>query len=103
MKKIIFAVLISCLLLTGCGKYDKDNIIKSLDKKIKSGYKLSGSLNVVNNDENYDYDVDVYNKGDFYKVILTNKNNDHTQVILKNKDGVYVKTQKSTKQKLNVI
>lgn len=92
MKKIIFAVLISCLLLTGCGKYDKDNIIKSLDKKIKSGYKLSGSLNVVNNDENYDYDVDVYNKGDFYKVILTNKNNDHTQVILKNKDGVYVLT-----------
>ncbi len=92
MKKIIFAVLISCLLLTGCGKYDRDNIIKSLDKKIKSGYKLSGSLNVINNDENYDYDVDVYNKGDFYKVILTNKDNDHTQIILKNKDGVYVLT-----------
>ena len=92
MKKIVFILLISLLVLTGCGKYDKDNIIKSLDKKIKSGYKLSGSLNVVNNDENYDYDIDVYNKGDFYKVILTNRNNSHTQVILKNKDGVYVLT-----------
>ena len=92
MKKIIMAVLIGCLLLTGCGKYDKNNIIKSLEKKIKNGYKLSGSLNVINNDENYDYDVDVYKKNDNYKVVLTNKNNDHTQVILKNKDGVYVLT-----------
>ena len=63
-----------------------------LEKKIKSGYKLSGRLNVVNNDENYNYDVDVYNKNDNYKVILTNKSNDHTQVILKNSDGVYVLT-----------
>lgn len=92
MKKIIFAVLISCLLLTGCGKYDKNNIISNLEKKIKNGYKLSGSLNVINNDENYNYDIDVYKEDNNYKVILTNKSNDHTQVILKNKDGVYVLT-----------
>ena len=92
MKKIIFAVLISCLLLTGCGKYDKNNIISNLEKKIKNGYKLSGSLNVINNDENYNYDIDVYKENNNYKVILTNKSNDHTQVILKNKDGVYVLT-----------
>ena len=59
MKKIIFAVLISCLLLTGCGKYNKNSIINNIEKKIKNGYKLSGSLNVINNDENYDYDVEV--------------------------------------------
>ena len=92
MKKIIIAVLISCLLLTGCGKYDESSIINNLEKKIKNGYKLSGSLNVINNDENYDYDIDVYKNKDNYKVILTNKSNDHTQVILKNKDGVYVLT-----------
>ena len=84
MKKIIIAVLISCLLLTGCGKYDESSIINNLEKKIKNGYKLSGSLNVINNDENYDYDIDVYKNKDNYKVILTNKSNDHTQVILKN-------------------
>lgn len=92
MKRIIILLIISLLVLTGCGKYDKNSLVKDLEKKIKNGYKLSGSLNVLNNDENYEYDVDVYNKGDNYKVILTNKNNDHTQVILKNKDGVYVLT-----------
>lgn len=92
MKKIIIVVLISCFLLTGCGKYDKDSIINDLEKKIKSGYKLSGTLNVINNDENYDYDIDVYNKNDNYKVVLTNRSNDHTQIILKNSDGIYVLT-----------
>ena len=92
MKRIVFILIICLLLVTGCGKYEKNSIINTLEKKIKSGYKLSGSLNVVNNDENYDYDVEVYNKGDNYKVILTNKANSHTQVILKNKDGVYVLT-----------
>ena len=92
MKRIIVLLVISLFILTGCGKYSKDNIINDLEKKVKSGYKLSGSLNVINNDENYNYDVDVYNKGDNYKVILTNKANSHTQVILKNNDGVYVLT-----------
>ncbi len=92
MKKIICILLVSLLVLTGCGKYSKDSIIKDLDNRIKKGYKLSGSLNIINNDENYDYDIDVYNKGDLYKVILTNKANSHTQVILKNKEGVYVLT-----------
>ncbi|MBR5369760.1 MAG: outer membrane lipoprotein carrier protein LolA [Bacilli bacterium] len=92
MKKIIFLLVISLFVLTGCGKYSNDSIINELEKKVNSGYKLSGSLNVINNDENYDYNIDVYNKGDNYKVILTNKANDHTQVILKNKEGVYVLT-----------
>ena len=92
MKRIVFVLLISLLVLTGCGKYSKDSIIKDLDNRIKKGYKLSGSLNIINNDENYYYDIDVYNKDDYYKVILTNKANSHTQIILKNKDGVYVLT-----------
>lgn len=92
MKKIIVVLVISLFVLVGCGRFNKDNVIKDLEKKVNKGYKLSGSLNVVNNDENYDYDVDVYNKGDLYKVILTNKANAHTQIILKNKDGVYVLT-----------
>ena len=92
MKRIVFILLVSLFVLTGCGKYSKDSVINNLEKKINSGYKLSGRLNVVNNDENYNYDIDVYNKDDYYKVILTNKSNMHTQVILKNKSGVYVLT-----------
>ena len=95
MKKIIFIILVSCFLLTGCNKYSESSIIKNIEDKLSksNGYMLSGELSINNNDENYDYDVDVYyKKKDYYKVILTNKQNSHTQVILKNKDGVYVLT-----------
>ena len=41
----------------------------------------------------YTYDVEVsYKKDNNYKVSLTNQANSHTQVILKNSDGVYVLT-----------
>lgn len=95
MKKIIILLLICSFVLTGCGSYSKRSIIKDLNNKLdkSTGYKLNGELQVNNNDENYTYDIEVsYSKKDYYKVILTNKQNDHTQVILKNKDGVYVLT-----------
>ena len=94
MKKIILVVF-ACLFLTGCGKYSEGNIIKSIENKLNksNGYMLSGELSINNNDENYTYDVKVYyKKKDYYKVILTNNSNSHTQVILKNRDGVYVLT-----------
>ena len=94
MKKILLLVL-CCLLLTGCGSYSKRSIIKDLSKRLDkcSGYKLTGELEVNNNDENYNYDVEVlYKKKDYYKVTLTNQANMHTQVILKNNNGVYVVT-----------
>ena len=94
MKKIILFLVI-CLLVTGCGKVNKNDVVNKFKDNFNksSGYKLSGELMVNNNDEVYNYDVEVFNKKkDYYKVILTNKNNDHTQVILKNKSGVYVLT-----------
>ena len=67
-------------------------------------YSLIGQMDIVSNEELYHYDVKVdYMEGDYYKASLVNKETDHDQIILKNKSGVYVKTQKSTKQKLNVI
>jgi len=95
MKKIILLLVVCLLLLTGCGNPSKRSIIKDLNKKINnsSGYKLNGELEINNNDENYTYDISVsYKKKDYYKVILTNKANNHTQVILKNKEGVYILT-----------
>jgi outer membrane lipoprotein-sorting protein len=94
MKKILCLILI-CLLVSGCGKVSQKDIIKDLSKKIDkcSGYKLEGSLKVNNNDETYNYDITVgYKKDDYYKVTITNTSNDHTQVILKNDDGVYLVT-----------
>ena len=96
MKKIIpLVLLIISIVLTGCGKYGEKDVVKDLQKKIDkmSAYKLEGDLEIVNNDDVYNYKVDVsYKKDDNYKVSLTNKANNYEQIILKNEDGVYVVT-----------
>ena len=67
-------------------------------------YYVEGTMEIINNEDTYTYDVAVsYKEGDYYKVNLKNLLNDHEQIILRNASGVYVKTQESTKQKLNVI
>ena len=56
-------------------------------------YSLMGQMDIVSNEELYHYDVKVdYMEGDYYKASLVNKENDHEQIILKNKSGVYVVT-----------
>ena len=94
MKKII--ILMCCVfLLCGCGKIDDKDVIKELEKNInnKVGYKLDGTLEILNNDEVYVYDISVgHKKDDYYKVVLTNQSNNHSQVILKNDDGVFILT-----------
>ena len=93
--KRIFLVICICLLLSGCIKNSESDVLNKWSKKVldKDGYKLSGELEVSNNDEVFNYDIDVsFKKDDYYKVVLTNKSNDHTQIILKNMDGVYVLT-----------
>lgn len=95
MKKICLLVLMGLFLLTGCGKYDKDDVYKDIRKKIEklSSYKLDGELEIVNNDEVYTYKVESsYKKDENYKVSLTNTANNYEQIILKNNDGVYVLT-----------
>lgn len=96
MKKFIPLILmIISIILTGCGKYGEKDIVKDLKKDMNklSSYKLEGDLEIVNNDDIYKYKVDVsYKKDDYYKVSLTNISNNYEQIILKNKDGVYVVT-----------
>ena len=58
---------------------------------------MTASLEVLNNDDIYNYQVETaYRKDDYYKITLTNTANNHQQIILKNEDGVYVMTHKST-------
>ena len=93
MKKIILFLGIMVFFITGCGKYSENDIINEMNKKIKNSYKLSGELSISNNDDIYNYEVEVsYKKDNYYKVSLTNVSNNHTQVILKNDDGVYILT-----------
>ena len=94
MKKI-FILLGVIILLSGCGKYSDKNLVKDVSRKVNNSksYHLIGTLDIYRNEEKYSYDVDSsYKKEDFFKVNLKNKSNDHEQIILKNKEGVYVIT-----------
>lgn len=105
MKKIkyLFAIL-AIFLLCGCGiKSNSSDVIDKFTKKVNGvkSYKVIGSMEIVSNEETYSYDVEVdYKYDNLYKVTLTNKTNNHEQVILKNKDGVYVITHESLQQKI---
>ena len=98
MKKLLFILLCS-LLIVGCGKVDSEKALKEFETKVagSDNYTLNGTMEIINNEDVYNYEVSVsYLKGDYYKVNLVNTNNDHEQVILKNDEGVYVMTHKST-------
>ena len=97
MKKIlgIIMILLSVILIPGCGKEDKESILNKIEKKVNNtnGYILNAEMQLINNEDKYEYDVTVsYKKSDFYRVSLKNNINNHEQIILKNKDGVYVLT-----------
>lgn len=102
MKKIfIMLMLVSILLLTGCGKDNAESVFKNLTNKIEklNGYTITGVLDVKNNSNNYNYDVSVsYMPKDKYRVSLVNTSNNHEQVILRNDDGVFVLTHQSLQQ-----
>lgn len=91
MKKVI-TIICSLLLLVGCNKTN-ESLLNNFEKTINNleNYNLVGDLTIINNEDKYNYDVKVtYMKGDYYKVSLVNKDNNHEQIILKNEEGVYV-------------
>ncbi len=94
MKKIILFLGV-VLLLSGCGKYSDKDLVKDLNKKINDSkaYHMTGTLEIYRNEEKYTYSVDSsYKEEDKFKVNLINQNNNHEQIILKNKQDVYVLT-----------
>ena len=94
IKKILFFAMLM-IIMSGCGKNNSENTIKTLTKKIEEtqSYHLEGILDIINNENTYSYDVDVaYKKDNNFKVSLKNKTNNHEQIILRNTEGVYVLT-----------
>jgi len=96
MKKYLLCIIaIVSIFMVGCGKKGENDIVKQLTKKIENSasYHLTGTLEMINNENSYLYDVDVaYQKEDNFRVSLKNQTNNHEQIILKNEDGVYVLT-----------
>ncbi len=97
MKRKIYLIICAfCILfITGCVKTNEKNIVKKIKNKIEENdsYYLNGELEINNAESTYKYEVESsYKKNDLYRVKLKNKNNNHEQIILKNKEGVYVLT-----------
>ena len=95
MKKYILLFSIAILFLTGCINKKEIDIYKSFKDQIESSksYHLTGTLELINNETVYSYDVDVsYKEKDYFRVSLKNKVNNHEQIVLRNDSGVYVVT-----------
>ena len=93
-KTLILLTLCMSLFLLGCGKKNKE-VVENLKKNINglSAYNIKGDLEIINNEDIYTYKVDSsYKENDLFRVSLKNINNNHTQILLKNTEGVYVIT-----------
>lgn len=97
--KRLAVILCFALLLCGCGKESKDDVIKDFKNNINNSksYKVTGNMEISNDEETFTYSLESYYlKDDYYKVILVNQTNNHEQIILKNQDDIYVITHQST-------
>jgi len=95
VKKIAILVVSLMLILTGCGKKTPEDLLGKFEKNIGNvkSYTLKGNMEILSNEETYTYSLEVnYLQDEFYKVALVNQTNNHEQIILKNKEGVYVIT-----------
>lgn len=94
-KKILLLVISVILILSGCSKANKENVLKEVENKYlkQDSYNLEGNMTIINNEDKHSYDVNVvYEKEEKYKVTLKNQINNHEQIILRNDEGVYVLT-----------
>lgn len=95
MLKKVIGIICLTLLLCGCGKETKEDVIKDFTEKINStkSYKIEGSMEISNDEETFTYSLESYYlKDNYYKVILVNQTNNHEQIILKNNNDIYVIT-----------
>ena len=94
MKKLL--VLFGLIfLVAGCGTKSASDIVSEFKKDVigSKSYKLAGTMEIMNDEESFVYNLETYYmKDDYYKVVLVNQTNNHEQIILKNEDEVYVKT-----------
>lgn len=93
---VVLIVLGVMLVLAACGEKSKEDVVTKLEKNLESmdGYKAKAEMTMNTGQEEQMYGIDVWHKqDDFYRVSLSNDEDDKgSQVILKNKEGVFVLT-----------
>ncbi|WP_019244127.1 MULTISPECIES: LolA family protein [Bacillus] len=97
MKKLFVLVTSILLLLSlaACGQKSQEDVVKSLNKKVAEmkSYKANAKMTLKMGEDPQVYDVEIWYKNpDFYRVKLKNEKKEQSQMILRNKEGVYVLT-----------
>ncbi len=82
-------------MLSACGKDSKEEVLEKLHEKWAEGkgYELDATMEIKTGNEPRVYDVNVWHtQPDFYRVEVSQKDENVTQMIIRNKEGVFVVT-----------
>jgi outer membrane lipoprotein-sorting protein len=83
------------LAISGCGEKSQKDVVKDLDAKLQdlTGYKVKAKMTLQTGSDPQVYNVEIWHKSPtFYRVNLKNSQKEHNQMILRNKEGVFVLT-----------
>ena len=97
MRSRIVALLLVAVMvvLAACGAPSKEDVMKKLSGKWNDakGYDLQATMEIKTGAEPRLYDVDVWHtKPEFYRVHVTQKGKEDSQMIVRNDEGVFVIT-----------
>ncbi|SDZ13132.1 Outer membrane lipoprotein-sorting protein [Evansella caseinilytica] len=97
MKRIISLLVVFAALwfLAACGEKSQEDVIEDLDKTLDelTGYKAEAEMTLQTGEEPQVYQVEVwYKHPSSYRVALSNDENEPSQIILRNEEGVFVLT-----------
>jgi outer membrane lipoprotein-sorting protein len=98
MKKtlsIFLTAFLALMVLSACGAKSQSDVLDSLEERMEemTGYKAEAKMTLNTGEKPLTYDLEIWHKKpDFYRVSLKNAEKDQSQMILRNKDGVFVLT-----------
>lgn len=92
---VMIIALVAILALAGCGSKSQKDVVDALSRKMEemTGYKADAEMTLQTGEKPLTYDIEIWHKKpNYYRVNLKNAEKDQSQMILRNKEGVYVLT-----------
>ena len=94
-RLVIILFVVFAMIISGCGAPSKEDVMKKLSGKWTDakGYELTATMEIKTGAEPRLYDVEVWHtKPEFYRVNVSQEGKDDSQMIVRNKEGVFVVT-----------
>lgn len=92
---LIVSAVIFAALLVGCGSKSQEDVLEALNDKTEKmkSYKMTAKMTFESGEEPQKYAVEIWHKKpSFYRIKIENENDEQSQVILRNDEGVFVLT-----------